>query len=134
MLGNAPQPPLKLRGGEEGSYVVVGADLRVRPRVGLHPLVCPYDSTHNKNQTRQLKGGVVSGDNMGMIKKKQTRKSLDIIYHKGQATAVILDIEEYRKMLTALENIDDLQTLKAMRKQPLEFRKLDEYLAGIDRA
>lgn len=90
--------------------------------------------SQGKKPTRQLKGSVVSGDNMGMIKKKQTRKSLDIIYHKGQATAVILDIEEYRKMLAALENIDDLQTLKAMRKQPLEFRKLDEYLAGIDRA
>ena len=46
----------------------------------------------------------------------------------GKATAVILSIDEYRKLLERVEDAEDLKTLKAMRKRPLKFRKLDDFL------
>ena len=52
----------------------------------------------------------------------------------GKPTAVILSIEEYRKLLERLEDAEDLKTLAAMRKRPLKFRKLEDFLkdsAGV---
>ena len=46
----------------------------------------------------------------------------------GKPTAVILGIEEYRELLERVEDAEDLKTLKAMRKRPLKFRKLDDFL------
>ena len=42
--------------------------------------------------------------------------------------AVILGIEEYRTLLERLEDLEDLKTLEAMRKRPLRFRKLEDFL------
>jgi len=39
-----------------------------------------------------------------------------------------LSIEEYRKLLERLEDVEDLKTLAAMRKKPLRFRKLEDFL------
>jgi PHD/YefM family antitoxin component YafN of YafNO toxin-antitoxin module len=53
---------------------------------------------------------------------------------RGKPTAVILSIEEYRKLLERVEDAEDRKTLKAMRKRPLKFRKLDDFLkdsAGV---
>ena len=49
----------------------------------------------------------------------------------GKPTAVILGIEEYRKLLEQVEDAQDLKTLKAMRKRPLKFRKLDDFLKDV---
>ena len=52
----------------------------------------------------------------------------------GKPTAVILSIEDYRKLLQRAEDAEDLKTLRAMRKRPLKFRKLEEFLkdsAGV---
>jgi hypothetical protein len=46
----------------------------------------------------------------------------------GKPAAVILDIEEYRSLLERLEDSEDLKMLKAMRKRPLKFRKLEDFL------
>ena len=52
----------------------------------------------------------------------------------GKPTAVILGIEEYRKLLEQAEDAQDLKALTAMRKRPLKFRKLEDFLkdsAGV---
>jgi PHD/YefM family antitoxin component YafN of YafNO toxin-antitoxin module len=53
----------------------------------------------------------------------------EIVLRDGQPAAVILDIEEYQEMLKRLEDLDDLEMLKEMRERPLNFRKLDDFLA-----
>jgi prevent-host-death family protein len=59
---------------------------------------------------------------------KARRRSPEIIVKDGRPRAVILDIDEYKEMLERLEDIDDLKMLEEMRKKPLKFRKLEEFL------
>lgn len=56
------------------------------------------------------------------------RKVPEVVIRNGKPTAVILDIEEYQEMLERLEDNEDLKALKSMRKKPLAFRKLEEFL------
>jgi PHD/YefM family antitoxin component YafN of YafNO toxin-antitoxin module len=68
------------------------------------------------------------------MKTKRKRKDPQIVMRGGKPSAVILSIEEYRKLLERVEDAEDLETLKAMRKRPLKFRKLDDFLkdsAGV---
>lgn len=62
------------------------------------------------------------------MKAKVTRRSPEIIVKDGRPRAIILDIDEYQEMLERLEDIDDLKMLAEMRKKPLKFRKLEEFL------
>jgi PHD/YefM family antitoxin component YafN of YafNO toxin-antitoxin module len=62
------------------------------------------------------------------MKGKVKRKNPEIILKEGKPSAVILDIDEYRQMLERLENLEDLNVLKEMRKKPLKFRKLEDFL------
>ena len=62
------------------------------------------------------------------MKARRTRKDPEIVMRGGKPTAVILSIEEYRKLLERAEDAQDLKTLKAMRKRPLKFRKLEDFL------
>ena len=62
------------------------------------------------------------------MKGKTKRRTPEIVLKEGKPAAVILDIDEYRKMLERLEDLEDLNVLKEMRKRPLKFRKLDEFL------
>ncbi len=59
---------------------------------------------------------------------KVRRKNPEIVFRDGKPSAVILDIDEYRKMVERLEDTEDLRTLSAMRKKPLKFRKLEDFL------
>ncbi len=59
---------------------------------------------------------------------KAKRKAPEIILKEGKPSAVILDIEEYRQMLERLDDLEDLNILREMRKRPLKFRKLEEFL------
>ncbi len=52
----------------------------------------------------------------------------EVILRKGKPVAVILSIEAYRKMLERLEESEDLKTLAAMRRKPVKFRKLQDFL------
>jgi hypothetical protein len=52
----------------------------------------------------------------------------EIVFKDGKAKAVILDIEKYREILERLEDLEDLKTLEEMRRKPLKFRKLDDFL------
>ncbi len=68
------------------------------------------------------------------MKAKRARKDPEIVMRGGKPTAVILSIEDYRKLLQRAEDAEDLKTLRAMRKRPLKFRKLEEFLkdsAGV---
>jgi len=42
--------------------------------------------------------------------------------------AVILNIEEYQEILKQLKDIEDLKVLEKMRKKPIKFRRLEEFL------
>ena len=64
---------------------------------------------------------------------RRKRKEPEIVM-RGKPTAVILGIEEYRELLERVEDAEDLKVLKAMRKRPLKFRKLEGFLkasAGV---
>ncbi len=68
------------------------------------------------------------------MKARRNRKEPEIVMRGGKPTAVILSIDEYRKLLERVEDAEDLKTLRAMRKRPLRFRKLEEFLkdsAGV---
>jgi hypothetical protein len=39
-----------------------------------------------------------------------------------------LDIDDYQEMLERLEDLEDLRMLEQMRKKPLSFRSLDDFL------
>ena len=53
----------------------------------------------------------------------------EIILREGKPVAVILDIDEYKEMLERLEDAEDLKQLEAMRKKPLRFKPLAQFLA-----
>ncbi len=56
------------------------------------------------------------------------RKAPKIVLREGKPSAVILDIDEYRRMVERLDDLEDLKMLKEMRKRPLKFRKLEDFL------
>jgi PHD/YefM family antitoxin component YafN of YafNO toxin-antitoxin module len=62
------------------------------------------------------------------MKTKRKRTEPEIVMRGGRPAAVILDIEEYRALLERVEDAEDLKMLKAMRKKPLKFRKLQDFL------
>ncbi|MBI4608507.1 MAG: type II toxin-antitoxin system Phd/YefM family antitoxin [Candidatus Rokubacteria bacterium] len=55
-------------------------------------------------------------------------KNPDIVFRNGKPAAVIVDIDRYQEMLERLEDIEDLKALKQMRKKPLTFRRLQDFL------
>lgn len=56
------------------------------------------------------------------------KKFPEIVVRNGKPAAVILEIDEYQEMLERLEDADDLRDLAEMRKRPLKFKKLDDFL------
>ena len=60
-----------------------------------------------------------------MVRRKRKPQ---IVVEDGEATAVILDIGEYEQLLERLEEAEDLEALQEMRKEPLKFRPLSEFL------
>jgi len=62
------------------------------------------------------------------MKTRKKRTPPEIVFRQGKPTAVILDIEEYRELLERLEDAEDLKVLAAMRKKPLKFRKMEDFL------
>ena len=62
------------------------------------------------------------------MKRRGKGKAPEIVLREGKPTAVILDINEYQEMLERLEDAEDLKMLEDMRKTPLKFRSLDDFL------
>ncbi len=52
----------------------------------------------------------------------------DLVIRNGKPAAVILGIDEYEELLERAADVTDLKTLRAMRKKPLGFTKLSQFL------
>ena len=61
------------------------------------------------------------------------QKEPQLIVKSGKPSAVIIGINEYRRLLEMAENWEDLKILEEMEKRPLKFRSLEEYLAEHSR-
>lgn len=59
---------------------------------------------------------------------KTKKKEPEIVFRGGKPAAVILDIDAYQEMLERLEDAEDLKILMEMRKKPLRFKKLEDFL------
>jgi len=59
---------------------------------------------------------------------KARKRKPEIVFRNGKPAAVIVDINDYQKMLERLEDAHDLQVLREMRKKPLKFKKLEDFL------
>jgi hypothetical protein len=57
------------------------------------------------------------------------RSEPEVIYRNGKPAAVILDIDKYEELLERVEDIDDLRALREMRKRPVKFRRLEDFLS-----
>lgn len=62
------------------------------------------------------------------MKTKTVRRKPEIILRDGKPSAVILDIDNYHEMLKRLEDKEDLAALEKMRKRPLKFKPLNDFL------
>ena len=62
------------------------------------------------------------------MKGRTKRKVPELILKEGKPTAAILDIDEYQEMLERLEDVEDLRMLEEIRKKPLKFKKLEDFL------
>lgn len=62
------------------------------------------------------------------MKTKAKLKRPEVVLKNGKPSAVIIDINDYFKMLEKLEDVEDVKTLAAMRNKPLKFKCLDEFL------
>ena len=63
---------------------------------------------------------------------KRSAKSPEVIYRNDKPVSVIIDLEEYKKMLERLEDIEDLRYINKIKNKHLKFRKLDDFLAEYD--
>ena len=59
---------------------------------------------------------------------KVKKKTPEIVLKDGKPAAIILDIEEYQELLERLEDVGNLKMPERMRKKPLKFRKLEDFL------
>ena len=62
------------------------------------------------------------------MKSGAKKRPLRVVVENGEPSAVIIGIEEYRELLERLEEVEDLSLLEQMRKRPLKFRRLEEFL------
>ena len=53
----------------------------------------------------------------------------EIITRSGKPVSVILPIKQYEELIERAEDAEDVAWLKKMRKKPLRYRPLNEYLA-----
>jgi len=59
---------------------------------------------------------------------KIRRRKPEVVLRDGKPAAVIIDIEEYTELLERVEDIADAKRLETMRKRPLRFTKLEDFL------
>jgi PHD/YefM family antitoxin component YafN of YafNO toxin-antitoxin module len=54
----------------------------------------------------------------------------EIVTRKGKPVAVILPIKDYEELLEQVEDAEDVAGLRRLRRQPLRYRPLEDYLAA----
>ena len=64
----------------------------------------------------------------GRIRMGSGRKSPEIVLRNGKPAAVIVDLDVYEELLERVKDVADLKRLQAMRKKPLRFQRLDDFL------
>ena len=52
---------------------------------------------------------------------------------KGRPVSVIIPIKDYEELLERVEDADDVAWLKRSRRNALQYRSLEDYLAGRNR-
>ena len=60
---------------------------------------------------------------------KTLKDKPQIVLKNGKPDSVIISIKTYEAMLERLEDREDLEDLNKMRENPLQFRKLEDFLA-----
>jgi len=63
---------------------------------------------------------------------KRARRRPKIVLENGEPKAVILDIEEYRRILERLDDVEDLKRLQAIRRRGVKYRRLSDFLREYD--
>ena len=61
-----------------------------------------------------------------MIRAK--KRPLRLIVEDGKPSAVVVPIDEYQEMFECLKDAEDVPEIARLRKEPLTFQTLDEYL------
>ena len=62
------------------------------------------------------------------MRSRTRRRPLRIVVEGGEPSAVILSIAEYRELRERAEDVEDLRVLGDMRKKPLKFKTLEDFL------
>jgi prevent-host-death family protein len=57
----------------------------------------------------------------------------EIVTRKGKPVSVIIPIKDYEELMERVEDAEDVAWLKRARKTPLQYRPLEDYLAGRNR-
>ena len=57
----------------------------------------------------------------------------EIVTRKGKPVSVILSLKNYQELLERLEDAEDVAWLKRLRRKPLNYITLDDYLAKCRR-
>jgi prevent-host-death family protein len=60
---------------------------------------------------------------------KAANSEPEIVTRNGKPVSVILPIKKYEELIERAEDAEDVAWLKKMRKKPLHYRPLKEYLA-----
>ncbi len=60
---------------------------------------------------------------------KVTLSEPEIVTRKGKPVSVIIPIKDYEELLERVEDAEDVAWLKRVRKMPLQYRPLEDYLA-----
>lgn len=64
---------------------------------------------------------------------KATLTEPEIVTRKGKPVSVIIPIKDYEELLERLEDFDDVAWLKRARRKPMQYRPLEDYVAGRNR-
>lgn len=64
---------------------------------------------------------------------KATLTEPEIVTRKGKPVSVIIPIKDYEELLERLEDFDDAAWLKRARRKPMQYRPLEDYVAGRNR-
>ncbi|MGH8092499.1 MAG: type II toxin-antitoxin system prevent-host-death family antitoxin [Chthoniobacterales bacterium] len=60
---------------------------------------------------------------------KAANSEPEVVTRNGKPVSVILPIKAYKELIERAEDAEDIAWLRKMRKKPLRYRPLSEYLA-----
>ncbi len=61
---------------------------------------------------------------------KPTLPEPEIVTRKGKPVSVIIPIEAFQELLERIEDSEDVASFRRIRRKPLHYRPLEDYLAG----